>query len=55
MIFQVRVVSRTWKSGLQLFYRTENVRQKFFLCTEYTEPYRWYRKRTSGVPNELRG
>lgn len=40
----------TWKSGLLLFYRTENVRENTFVCTEYTEARHWYRKHTSGVP-----
>ena len=53
MVFQVRLVSRTWKSGTpieQLFYRTENVRENTFVCTEFTEARHWYRKHTSGVP-----
>ncbi len=49
-MFQVRIVFHTWKSGLLLFYRTENVRENTFVCTEYTEARHWYRKHTSGVP-----
>lgn len=49
-MFQVRIVFHTWKSGLLLFYRTENVRENTFACTEYTEARHWYRKHTSGVP-----
>lgn len=36
-------------------YRIENVREKVFLCTEYSGTHLWCRKRTSGVPNEPRG
>ncbi len=34
MKFQVRIVSHTLKSGLKLFYQTENVRMKSTFTTE---------------------
>ena len=40
----------TFFRQIQLFYRTENVRENTFVCTEYTEARHWYRKHTSGVP-----
>ena len=40
----------TFFRQIQLFYRTENVRENTFVCTEFTEARHWYRKHTSGVP-----
>ena len=42
-------------AGHCCFTGIENVREKAFLCTKYTVTHLWYRKRTSGVPNEPRG